>query len=159
MAATATRRTRLLPAVNADGLPAVPMSDEQKYQFDLKGWITLPGLLDEQQLQPIRAHQMRFLYERETLAPEERDNHGGPSQVLLDAPAVVGVLNEIISHQPLATEECYGFRFDHTTPATGRRNSKLPSTRGRDPVQLQRQLALYQITPGDPPRLGGVVWS
>ena len=112
--ATATPAARLMPTINADGVPVVPMSDEQKYLFDLKGWITLPGLLDEQQLEPIRAHQVRFLYEPETLPPEQRDNHGGPSQVLLDAPAVVGVLNEIISHQPLATEECYGFRFDHT---------------------------------------------
>ena len=27
---------------------------------------------------------------------------------------VVGVLNKILSHQRLATEDCYGFRFDHT---------------------------------------------
>ena len=112
--ATAPTATELLPATNADGLPVVPMSDEQKYLFDLKGWITLPGLLDAAQVERIRAHQMQFLYHPETLPPEQRDNHGGPSQVLLDAPAVVGVLNEIISHQPLAAEDCYGFRFDHT---------------------------------------------
>ena len=46
----------LLPATNADGLPVVPMSDEQKYLFDLKGWICLPGLLSEDQLEAIRAH-------------------------------------------------------------------------------------------------------
>ena len=105
---------RLLPAVNGDGLPVVPMSEEQKYLFDLKGWIALPGLLDDAQLERIREHQMRFLYHPEELPPEERDNHGGPSQVLLDAPALVGVLNEIISHPPLAAADCYGFRFDHT---------------------------------------------
>ena len=65
--ATATPAARLMPTINADGVPVVPMSDEQKYLFDLKGWITLPGLLDEQQLEPIRAHQVRFLYEPETL--------------------------------------------------------------------------------------------
>ena len=113
--ATAPAATKSLPAANADGVPVVPMSDEQKYLFDLKGWITLPGLLDEAQLERIRAHQMQFLYRAEMLPPEERDNHGGPSQVLVDAPAVVGVLNEIISHQPLAAEDCYGFRFDHTS--------------------------------------------
>ena len=37
----------LLPTTNADGLPVVPMSEEQKYAFDLKGWICLPGLLTE----------------------------------------------------------------------------------------------------------------
>ncbi len=104
----------LLPTKNADGIPVVPMTEEQKYLFDLKGWIALPGLLSEDQLEPIRAHQMAFLNDRESLPAEEQDNHGGPSQVLLDHPVVAGVLNEILSHQPLATEECYGFRFDHT---------------------------------------------
>ncbi|MDE3259426.1 MAG: phytanoyl-CoA dioxygenase family protein [Gemmatimonadota bacterium] len=106
--------TELVPTTNGDGLPVVPMTDEQKYVFDLKGWICLPGLFDEEQLLRIRQHQMDFLYRRDSLPPEERDNHGGPSQVLLDHPAVVGVLNEILSHRPLATEDCYGFRYDHT---------------------------------------------
>ncbi len=104
----------LLPSANADGLPVIPMTDEQKYIFDVKGWLCLSGLLTEDQLRPVREHQMKFLYERDTLPPEQRNNHGGPSQILLDHPAVVGVLNEILSHQRLATEDCYGFRFDHT---------------------------------------------
>ena len=104
----------LLPCTNADAVPVVPMSAAQKYTFDLKGWISLPGLLEKEQLESIRAHQMKFLYERDALSPEEKDNHGGPSQVLLDHPAVVGVLNEVLSHQALAGEDCYGFRYDHT---------------------------------------------
>ncbi len=67
------------------------MTDEQKYQFDLKGWIALPSLLSEEQLGPIREHQMAFLNDRDTLPLEEQDNHGGPSQVLLDHPVVAGV--------------------------------------------------------------------
>ena len=106
--------TGLLPDTNADGLPVVPMTDEQRYFFDLKGWLLLPSLLAEEQLGPIQEHQMRFLRDRESLPAEERDNHGGPSQVLLDHPAVVGVLNEVLSHQALATPDCYGFRYDHT---------------------------------------------
>lgn len=106
--------TDLVPTTNADGLPIVAMSDEQKYEFDLKGWIALPGLLTEAQLGPIQEHQMKFLKERDSLPPHERDNHGGPSQILLDHPVVAGVLNEVLSHQALATEECYGFRYDHT---------------------------------------------
>ncbi|MEE2658194.1 MAG: phytanoyl-CoA dioxygenase family protein [Candidatus Latescibacterota bacterium] len=106
--------TEHLPTTNGDGLPVIPMTEEQKYAFDLKGWICLPGLLSEQDLKPIRVHQMKFLNDRESLPAEQRDNHGGPSQALLDHPAVVGVLNEILSHQALATEDCYGFRYDHT---------------------------------------------
>ena len=104
----------LLPTHNADGRAVIPMTDEQKYIFDVKGWIALPGLLSESELEPIRAHQLGFLHDRESLPPEERDNHGGPSQALLDHPAVVGVLNEVLSHQALASDDCYGFRFDHT---------------------------------------------
>jgi hypothetical protein len=103
-----------LPSTNADGLPIVPMTDEQKYLFDLKGWLLLPNLLTDDQLAAIREHQMKFLYERESLPPEQRNNHGGPSQIMLDHPVLVGVLNEILSHQPVATEDCYGFRYDHT---------------------------------------------
>ena len=104
----------LLPTTNADGQEVIPMTEAQKYLFDLKGFIALPGLLAEEELQEIRAHQMKFLYERESLPADERDHHGGPSQILLDHPAVVGVLNEILSYQALATEQCYGFRYDHT---------------------------------------------
>lgn len=104
----------LLPTTNADGLPVIPMTEAQKYIFDLKGWISLPGLFDAEQLETIRAHQMKYLYHRDELPPDERDNHGGPSQALLDHPAVVGVLNEILSHQALANDDCYGFRYDHT---------------------------------------------
>ena len=104
----------LLPTTNADGRDVVPMTPAQKYLFDLKGFVLLPALLSEEELVQIRAHQHKFLYERESLPPDERDNHGGPSQLLLDHPAVVGVLNEVLSHQALASEECYGFRYDHT---------------------------------------------
>ena len=74
----------LLPTINADGRDVVLMSEAQKYLFDLKGFILLPALLSEEELVAIRAHQMKFLYERESLPPDERDNHGGPSQILLD---------------------------------------------------------------------------
>lgn len=103
-----------LPTKNADGRDIVPMTEEQKYVFDLKGWIAIPGLLTEEELGPIREHQMAFLSDRDSLPPDQRDNHGGASQILLDHPVVVGVLNEVLSHQGLASEDCYGFRFDHT---------------------------------------------
>ena len=32
---------------NADGLPVVPMSEALRYEFDVRGWILLPGLLTE----------------------------------------------------------------------------------------------------------------
>ena len=64
----------LLPTTNADGRDVVPMTPAQKYLFDLKGFILLPALLSEEELVLIRAHQHKFLYERESLPPDERDS-------------------------------------------------------------------------------------
>lgn len=105
---------QLLPSTNGDGVPIVPMSAADKYVFDLQGWILYPGLLSEEQLAPIREHQLKFRYEPESLPPEHRDYHGGPSQLLLDHPVIAGVLNEVLSNQGLADEDTYGYRFDHT---------------------------------------------
>jgi hypothetical protein len=104
----------LLPTHNADGLAVLPMTQAQLYEFDLRGWICLPALLPDAQLQAIRDHQMRLKYEPDGLPKEQRDYHGGPSEVMLDHPAVVGVLNEVLSHQQLASSDAYGYRFDHT---------------------------------------------
>jgi|EP01047_Picozoa_sp_COSAG01_P033752 hypothetical protein len=112
--ARVTRGFALQPRLNGDGLPIVPMSATHRYLFDLHGWLLLPALLGEEQLQPIREHQLKFKYEPESLPAEERDFHGGPSEVLLDHPVVAGILNEVLSNQNLADEGAYGFRFDHT---------------------------------------------
>ena len=40
----------LLPTTNADGLAVVPMSQAQLWEFDLRGWICLPGLLSAEQV-------------------------------------------------------------------------------------------------------------
>ena len=57
---------------------------------------------------------MKFVKEPDSLPPDERNSVGGPSQVLLDHPVIVGILNEIVSHQRVASEDCYGFRFERT---------------------------------------------
>ncbi|MCX5659937.1 MAG: hypothetical protein NTW19_09475 [Planctomycetota bacterium] len=104
----------LRPTTNADGQPVPPMTDEQKYLFDLKGWLLFPGLLNDAQLAPIREHLLRFMADKASLPEEQRDVFGGAAQVLLDHPVIVSVLNEILSHQTVASEELYGFRIDHS---------------------------------------------
>ena len=32
---------------NADGKPVIPMTTEQKYVFDAKGWVMIPNVLTE----------------------------------------------------------------------------------------------------------------
>lgn len=114
MSSIVTAETALLPTTNADGEPVVPMTDEQKYLFDLKGWLCLPSLIDEDQAAEIREHWYRLHRDPESVPIHERHLHGGPGQILLDHPVMVGILNELISYQNLASEETYGFRYDGT---------------------------------------------
>lgn len=102
-----------VPATNADGLPVVPMTDDQKYIFDLKGWIVLPGLLTPDQAAAMAEHVTKVQREPQSLPAEKRHFMAGPCEALLDHPVIVGILNEIIGHAPVASEDCYGFRYDH----------------------------------------------
>jgi hypothetical protein len=108
-----THERVMIPSLTSDGAPIVPMTEEQKYVFDLKGWLLLPGLLADDELEPIRSHVRTFLTDPEALPPDERHFLGGPAQVLLDHPVVMGVLEELLSHVPVATEDVYGLRYDH----------------------------------------------
>ena len=82
-----------LPTVNADGRPVVEMSDEQKYLFDIKGWLLLPGLLSDVDVAAVRDHFYRLKDDPESLPIEERHFYGGPAQILLDPPELVSVLD------------------------------------------------------------------
>ena len=82
--------SQLLPTTNGDGVPIVPMSEAQRYIFDLKGWICLPGLLSDDELGTVLEHQHKLMEEPESLPPEERNSVGGPSQVMLDHPVSRG---------------------------------------------------------------------
>ena len=35
--------SRRLSATNADGVPVVPLTEEQKFAFDTQGWLCIPG--------------------------------------------------------------------------------------------------------------------
>jgi len=92
----------------------IPMTDEQKFIFDLKGWIAIPGVLDDKETELIRDHIV-------AIKKEEPDNRYPdtrwemPSQMLLDHPVVVGVLREIIAGD--RSEDSYGFRCESFVPS------------------------------------------
>ena len=44
-----------------------------------QGFIVLPGILSEDELRPIRAHQLTLRNDRDALPAHERDYHGGAS--------------------------------------------------------------------------------
>ena len=89
---------------------AVPMTEEQRFIFDLKGWLCIPGVLTQDETEAIRQHVLRLKNDPESIDPLERYSYSGPAQILLDHPVVVGVLREVIEAD--RSEECYGFRCE-----------------------------------------------
>ena len=93
---------------------AVPMTDEQKFVFDLKGWIAIPGVLTGDEIEAIKAHVIALREAPDSLDPLDRYSLSGPAQLLLDHPVAVGVLREILAGD--RSEDCYGFRCENSFP-------------------------------------------
>ena len=90
----------------------IPMTDEQRFIFDLKGWICIPNVLTESETETIRQHIIDLKDDPESIDPLERYSLAGPAQILLDHPAVVGVLREILDND--LSNDCYGFRCENS---------------------------------------------
>ena len=81
------------------------MSEEERFRFDLSGFLVRPGILDPDEVAAIVEHIRRIKHEPESLPPTERDVPGGPSSVLIDHPKVMEVLNDIIGPE-VRLENC-----------------------------------------------------
>ena len=79
----------------------VQMTDEHRCFFDLRGWIVLPSVLPEDEVETLKAE----VYAGGSCK-------AGMLQTLLDHPAVVGILNDLLCEDPFVKEECYGFRCE-----------------------------------------------
>ena len=62
------------------------MTDEQKFFLDLKGWITLPAVLDDSEIEEMKA----------AVYGGAKQSYEAPLDRLLDHPAIVGILSEIL---------------------------------------------------------------
>ena len=83
--------------------PAVAMTEEQKFFFDLRGWILLPAVLtDEREIEEMKAE----------VYGGAKQSYGPSLQRLLDHPEIVGILSEILAEDPFVRDECYGFRCE-----------------------------------------------
>ena len=92
----------------------VPMSEEQKFLFDLKGWVLIPGVLEADLLEAVRQHVVTLRQDAESLPAHERFSLAGPGQELIDHPAIVGVLREILAPDP--DQNSWGFRCENSFP-------------------------------------------
>jgi hypothetical protein len=91
---------------------AVPMTDEQKFVFDMKGWLLLPGVLEPELIRDIKKHLHRIRTDYDHVPPHERHSYGGIASELLDHPAIVGVLRTILNAPDDKLGKSYGFRCD-----------------------------------------------
>ena len=85
-----------------DGM--VNMTEEQKFFFDLHGWILLPSVLSGAEIEAMKAE----------VNAGAKQSYEGELQNLLDHPAIVGILSEILSHEPYFLEDCYSFRCENS---------------------------------------------
>jgi len=76
------------------------MTDEQRFLFDVKGWLLLPAVLNDLEIESIKEH-----------LHAGGNGFTGPAQELLDHPVVADVLNEILSESP-PNDDYYNFRCE-----------------------------------------------
>ena len=72
------------------------MTDEEKFRFDLTGFLVRPAILETDEIAAIVEQIDRIKHDPESLPPEHRSVPGGPSSLLIDHPKVTEVLHELI---------------------------------------------------------------
>jgi hypothetical protein len=107
------------------------MTEAQKYFFDLQGWILIPSVLSEDEIEPIKRH----VYDGGT-------GFTGPAQELLDHPVVVDILSEILGTAP-PDGDYYSFRCEGAFTTVRSAGWQPPGTekphggRGTGPINFQ----------------------
>ena len=89
--------------VNSEGRPVPELTTEEKYAFDLRGWLLIPGVLTEDEMVPMREHLRQLHEDRESIPEKDRSSLGGPCVSLIDHPVVVAFMTSLsITRSPMA---------------------------------------------------------
>ena len=64
------------------------MTDEEKFRFDLSGFLVRPAILERDEVDAIVEQIERIHHNSESLPPEHSAVPGGPASVLIDHPKV-----------------------------------------------------------------------
>ena len=153
-----------LPRVNADGDPVVELTQEQKYLFDARGWLLVPGVLGDDEIAAMRDFALRVQNDPESLPEHERSQVAGPLEKLTDHPVVVGFLNEFLAFPHLSSPTCYGFRMEGSNlrnpAATPEREGQFGPHNGSGLFRFAYDSHHYQSIPGKSfSGLTRVVWE
>src|SRR5207249_4188611 len=74
------------------------MNEHGRVVFDLKGYIVMPAVLSEAEVTELREFVLRQRNEPESLPPHQRHLPGGLAERLIDHPAVMDVLFDVIDN-------------------------------------------------------------
>ena len=88
---------------------AMPMTLEEKARFDCQGFLIRPGVVDAETVTALRDAVDAMEHAPHTLEPHERRCPGGCTSLMIDHPAVLGVLHEILG--PEVRCEAAGHRW------------------------------------------------
>ena len=72
------------------------MTDEERFRFDLTGYLVRPAILSAAEVAAIVDQVQRIHHDPTSLPPHERRVPGGASSILINHPRVIDVLHEII---------------------------------------------------------------
>ena len=102
----------LAPIEQESGMSAIeytPLTQREKVLFDLKGFILFPAVLSAEEIAPIKEQCEALRQDPESLPPAGRKLPGGAAEVLIDHPAVMRVLHEIIDDETekIRCENCF----------------------------------------------------
>ena len=99
---------------NSEGKPIIPLSEEERYIFDTKGWLAIPGVLVESEMEDMREICCQLKFEPESVPERDRSTIGGALEGLCDHPRVVGFMQEFVGNDDLESNEGYGFRMEYS---------------------------------------------
>ena len=84
--------------LNADmtDVPFHPMTRYEQLIFDLKGFLVIPSVLSETEIQTVRNHMDNYKRDPNSLPEPYRAPIAGPAEFLIDHPRVMGILQTLI---------------------------------------------------------------
>lgn len=73
------------------------MTDDQRFFFDLKGWLVIPAVLTSEEIAACKAHIDAWMAVPSKLPEHHQNTFSGACSELLDHPVLVGILREIVA--------------------------------------------------------------
>jgi hypothetical protein len=87
------------PPSSQEGEPPTiePMTDYERFMFDLKGFVVIPSVLGPEELAAVRGHIDAYSDRPQSLPDSLRSPVSGPAEFLIDHPRVLGILTALVS--------------------------------------------------------------